>query len=203
MEHKHSFRIHLRTHTHTGCKAPWGGEGGCQPACIRSCHGHIGGLQVGEDGAQESPPPPWTEKKKMLVLACRLAFASFACGRPPPLEASHSLSSKANLRRQWQFFFFFFLDGRKAPFPCMRWYNTLELVVHRCLASVTASFFNTAGRLSLIPSLSLSPFSPYGSGCSFNRGFWRLFITAGGPNWHKVVVVVKFSVFLFTVKITH
>lgn len=102
-------------------------------------------------------------------------------------------------------FFFFFLDGRKAPFPCMRWYNTLELVVHRCLASVTASFFNTAGRLSLIPSLSLSPFSPYGSGCSFNRGFWRLFITAGGPNWHKVVVVVvvKFSVFLFTVKITH
>lgn len=40
-------------------------------------------------------------------------------------------------------FFFFFLDGRKAPFPCMRWYNTLELVVHRCLASVTASFFLT------------------------------------------------------------
>lgn len=130
MEHKHSFRIHLRTHTHTGCKAPWGG--GCQPACIRSCHGHIGGLQVGEDGAQESPPPPWTEKKKMLVLACRLAFASFACGRPPPLEASHSLSSKANLRRQWQFFFFFFWMVEKPHFhvcaDTMRWNSSCTAV---------------------------------------------------------------------------
>lgn len=106
------------------------GGGGCQPACIRSCHGHIGGLQVGEDGAQESPPPPWTEKKKMLVLACRLAFASFACGRPPPLEASHSLSSKANLRRQWQFFFFFFWMVEKPHFhvcaDTIRWSSSFS-----------------------------------------------------------------------------
>lgn len=71
--------------------------------------------------------PTMKKKKKKCWLACRLAFASFACGRPPPLEASHSLSSTAKLRRQWQF-----LDGRKAHFHVstntMHWSSSCNAV---------------------------------------------------------------------------
>lgn len=90
--------------TDTGCS-------GCRQ--VRTVHGRV--------------RPHRAKEKKCVGLACRLAIASFACGRPPPLEASHSLSSKANLRRQWQF-----LDGRKAHFhvcaDTMRWNSSRKAV---------------------------------------------------------------------------
>ena len=74
-----------------------------------------------------------------VVSACRLAIAWFACGRPPPLEAPHSLSSEANVRRQRRFF-----RRQKSPFPCVHWHNAPEPVVRRCLDSVTAPVHTAA-----------------------------------------------------------